>query len=350
MDRLKLCADGPSLFAPSAAKALPPTWAPPPPHEDATFLDEVLPCSLSSLATLLFAEKSPYQAAWAAKLRALDTAESPWLLVDKVGHRVAVREVKLRTPAPGAWTSVVGELPIASRRNQTVHTYLDSSELLVEEETHLEIPFGSTFQIEVQYLARALTAKTCRLRVSFRLVFSSMGMMKPLLVRMVRSEHEVVFAMWTPFLRAYLGVAPSPRRVAAAPAGARGSTRRVIPRIGAALFAACGAAALAASLVLLFASCAGWLGLALRLLPLPGRRLALAAEAVDASPFLDAVGRSAALSQTKPLASLVALLILSAGTLLAAGCAAVLCGLPLPRLRRGVPPAKGKERQTRRRL
>ena len=95
----------------------------------------------------------------------------------------------------------MGVLPIHSTREQVVTRYVEDSEVLMHEATRLSIPCGSLFYVRLQYYAAARTTQTCRLCVTYELVFTARAnLMKPLLSHMLLSEHRAVFAAWTPFL------------------------------------------------------------------------------------------------------------------------------------------------------
>ena len=99
--------------------------------------------------------------------------------------------------------------------------------VLLEERTHLSMPFGDSFHSAVQFYGFTDDgdASSCRLRVTFDLVFGNAGFqaraMRTVLSGMVRGEHEKVFAAWHDCLLAFLRP-PVPPPLAVAPPEARG--------------------------------------------------------------------------------------------------------------------------------
>ena len=183
-----------------------PLAQPPTPFGDATLVETEVPCSIHRLASMLFAYRSAFQATWAVRLGATAVTDEPWAL----SEGVATRQVGLSTPPPAAWGYLVGSTPIPSRRVQRCLKLSHGREVLVEEATHLQMPFGDTFHSCVQYHLAAAPGGATRLRVTFKLVFTRFAAMRGVLTSMVRGEHEKVFNLWLSVLLEALGGPASP--------------------------------------------------------------------------------------------------------------------------------------------
>jgi len=304
-----------SLFTTRRHASASPPQLEPAPLPEATLVDVLLPCSLQALAATLYAPQSPYQASWAASLRARDVVETPWQLELRDGRRIAERLVSLSTPAPGAWASVVGSLPIASTRHQAITVYQEDCQLLMLETTRLSIPCGSMFSVRLQYWLAALATDSCRLRVSYEVCFSGpLGLMKPLLSHMLLSEHRAVFDAWAPFLLAAVrngGGAPAADYQAADVARPPAPRRRESPA-PLSFYASA-----AAACILLYAAALGAVALLLELLAdVPwARHVARVAEAAAAGRHpagsqVVALGRAIKAARLTPLPLLLAIALL----------------------------------------
>ena len=199
---------------------------PPEPFGDAVLVETDVPCSIHKLAHMLFAQGSAFQQSWCAQLGATRVVEGPWSFSTAPDGTtpVASREVSLCTPPPAAWGYLVGNTAIPSRRRMVALRVRSGSEVLVEETTTLEMPFGSTFHSCVQYYMMAVNDNKTHLRVTFKLIFSRFAAMKAVLTTMVRGEHEKIFGDWKAALMAAVSDGGLPRI----------NTAPVSPRAGAA--------------------------------------------------------------------------------------------------------------------
>ena len=179
----------------------PPPRQPPAPYPDAVLVDISLPQSVREVARVLFAPGSAFQASWARQLEATGVSEGAW---QAAPGAPATRDVLMATPPPAAWSYLVGSTPIGSRRSQALVLALEGQALCVEETNHLSMPFGNSFHTALQYYLAAEAPRGCRLRVSFKLVFSRIAPMKGVLTAMVRGEHEKIFDQWSNSLQRHL--------------------------------------------------------------------------------------------------------------------------------------------------
>ena len=299
---------------------------PPEPFGDAVLVETDVPCSIHRLAHMLFAQGSTFQQSWCGQLGATREVEGPWSFstAPDGATPVASREVSLCTPPPAAWGYLVGNTPIPSRRRMVALRVRSGSEVLVEETTTLEMPFGSTFHTCVQYYMMAVNDSKTHLRVTFKLVFTRFAAMKAVLTTMVRGEHEKIFGAWQAALMADVAHGGGVPRISTGPvsphAAAAGDEAQTpvgmlvahAPQFAAVFGAGCLAGAALA------VACAAVLH-ALPDAPLfqPAQRWSRLAESASSgvrphsnSLFLVTVGRALLFARLQPVALAVALLIL----------------------------------------
>ena len=278
----------------------------------------------------MFAKGSAFQQSWCEELKASRVVECPWSIgstAEGGGSPVATREVSLCTPPPAAWGYLVGSMPIPSRRKMSALRVRAGSEVLVEETTTLDMPFGNTFHTCVQYYLTAVNDAKTHLRVTFKLTFTRFAAMKGVLTTMVRGEHEKIFSGWQRSLLAAASGAPAKVatlvRAASLP---RGDAPDQPPTpVGVLVAHAPEFAAIFAAGCLAGAALAIVCAAILQSLPAtratePLQRYGRLAEAAASGAypngglFLVAVGRAILFARLQPLALALALLILILGT------------------------------------